>query len=253
MSGCTFWKHLSLITVAATIVPGIVIPAGAQTQAVESKQTAGPIVAQKSPRGFEDGEMRLEIPAGWTLSNTKEKPSEGTLLLEKDRYRLSLGYHVGQASGIVGGRFIEAFAMNWPGLDDAWNCSLYLREYPQPASRNLLFVNLIIDSGKDKVRENCGIPKNLGYWTVKDGTKQYEGELRWFGGYFREAYGGYFFGPDGDGCAEKVYTFTFQADSPERLPIAESPLPDNNAALEKIINEAIDIVNSIHYKRCVPW
>jgi hypothetical protein len=187
------------------------------------------------------------------VSNPQDRPPKGMLLLEKSGYRLSLGYHLGHASGIVGGRFIEAFAMNWPGLDDAWNCSLYLKEYAQPASRNLVFVNLIIDSGNDKVRENCGIQKNLGYWTAIDGAKQYQGELRWFGGYFREAYGGYFFGPDGDGCAEKAYTLTSLAGSPGRLPTAENPLRESDPALEKVINEAIDIVNSIHYKQCAPF
>ena len=253
MSAHLFCRHPSLIAVAGAIALVIAIPTHAQTP-VESKHGGRSLVAQKSVKTYEDSEIRVAIPAGWSISSSpKDKAHEGTLLIEKAGYTLSLGYHTGHASGIVDGRFIEAFAMNWPGIDDGWNCSLYLKEYSQPASRNLVFVNLIIDSGDTKVRDNCAIPKNLGYWTMKDGAKQYEGEFRWFGGYFMEAYGGYFFGPDGEGCAEKAYTLTSKATSPDRFPTAENPLPENNPALEKVIQEAIDIVNSIHYKRCSPF
>ena len=87
----------------------------------------------------------------------------------------------------------------------------------------------------------------------KTDNKEYDyGDRRWFGGYFRTKYGGYFFGGD-DGCGLKAYSLTSQATTVDRLPIADIPNQKNNPALEKTIQEAIDIVNSIHYKRCLPF
>ena len=208
---------------------------------------------------YEDREIQLRIPTGWRIlpsetSRRDARDTAGRLSLEKNGYKLSLGYHVGHTSGIIGGRFIEAFDLDWPGLDDAWTCSGYLTEDPQPASRNLMFVNVIVDTGDPKVRENCGIPKNLGVWTKTQGVKekQYVGEKRWFGGYFRSTEGGYFFGGNDDGCQFKAYTLTSEARVPDELPDAGNPLlqvPE----LQSIVQEAIDIVNSIHYKRCAPF
>ena len=176
MSGHTFWKHLSWIAVAAAIAPRIVIPASAQTQSVESNHSGVPAAAaRKSPRIYEDGEIKVEIPEAWSIvsnpnsSNPGKKHPEGTLLLVKRGYTLSLAYHTGHASGIDGGRFIEIFNIPWPGVDDGWTCGGYLREDPWPASRQLIFVNLIVESGDPKVRENCGIQRELGSWSEKDG------------------------------------------------------------------------------------
>jgi len=214
--------------------------------------------ARESQVVYEDREIRVKIPAGWRIlpspqtsrSDTADTP--GRLSVEKSGYKLSLGYHVGHASGIIGGRFIEAFDLYWPGLEDLWTCSGYLTEYPQPASRNLIFINLVIDTGDPKVRENCGISKNLGAWRENNGAKEYVGEKRWYGGYFRPEEGGYFFGGDSDDCQSKAFTLTPEAKAADELPDAGNPLlqvPD----LRNIVQEAIDIVNSIHYKRCAPF
>jgi len=72
------------------------------------------------------------------------------------------------------------------------------------------------------------------------------GERRWFGGYFTTEDGGWFFESEGDACGEKAYTLTFEADSPDMLPVM------GDSQLRRIIHEAIDIVDSIHYKRCPP-
>jgi len=248
------WKQLSSIAIAATVASGIVISVHAQTHPLESKHASSPSFEQRSPNVYEDREVKVLIPAGWSiLSNQREKSSEGRLLLEKTGYTLSLAYHASQASGIEGGRFIEVFNIPWPGLDDAWTCSGYLREAPWPASRHLIFINVIVETGDPKVRENCGIQKELGYWSEKDGHKEYDGDRRWFGGYFTTESRGYFFGGNDDGCGLKAYTLTSQATTLERLPIADIPNQNNNPALEKIINQAIDIVNSIRYKQCKPF
>lgn len=226
-------------------------PTYAQQTSAAAKQP-GPA---KSLKAYEDSEIKVRIPTGWSiLLSPKDKAHEGTLLLEKPGYTLSLAYHTGHASGIVGGRFIEIFNIAWPGLDDAWTCSGYLREEPWPASRHLIFVNVIVETGDPKVRENCGIHEELGSWSEKDRQKEYDyGDRRWFGGYFRTEHGGYFVGGDENGCGMKAYTLTSQAATPDQLPIAEIPNQNNNPALEKIIQEAIDIVNSIQYKRCRPF
>jgi hypothetical protein len=243
-------KHLSLIAIA-----GCSVLAGRTVAQVQPQ--IRPTV-QKSPNTYEDREIQVKIPAGWrTLPSPQTSRRDavdapGRLSLEKNGYKLSLGYHVGHASGIIGGRFIEAFDLNWPGLDDPWTCSAYLTEYPQPASRKLIFINLVVDTGDPRVRENCAIRKNLGTWTEKEGVKQYLGEKRWFGGYFRPTEGGYFFGGNNDDCQFKAYTLTSEAKAPDELPDAGNPVlqvPD----LQGIIQEAIDIVNSIHYKRCPPF
>jgi hypothetical protein len=78
-------------------------------------------------------------------------------------------YHTSQASGIVGGRFIEIFKIPWPGVDYAWTCGDSLKRDPWPASRQLMFVNLILDSDDARVRENCGISEPLGKWVVENG------------------------------------------------------------------------------------
>jgi len=249
-----FWRRRS-IAVAATTVLAVVIPTCARAQSVESKHRGDSVVAEKSRKTYEDSEIKVAIPGGWSiLSSPKDKAHEGRLLLEKSGYTLSLAYHTGQASGIVGGRFIEIFAIPWPGVDDQWTCSGYLREDPWPANRHLIFVNVIVETGDARVRENCGIQKELGSWITKDGQKEYDlGDRRWFGGYFRAECGGYFFGGGNDGCGQKAYTLTSQATRPERLPIADIPNQNNNPGLEKIIQEAIDIVNSIHYTRCKPF
>lgn len=213
---------------------------------------------RQSPSIYEDREIKVKIPTGWRIlpspqtSRRDAADTPGRLSLEKNGYKLSLGYHVGHASGIIGGRFVEAFDLNWPGLDDAWTCSAQLQEDPQPASRNLIFINLILDSGDPRVRENCAIARNLGKWTEKDGHRDYVAEKRWVGGYFRPAEGGYFFGGNNDDCQFKAYTLTPGATVPDELPDAGNPLMQV-PALQSIIQEAIDIVNSIHYKRCSPF
>ena len=108
-----------------------------------------------------------------------------------------------------------------------------------------MFVNIIFRTDDPEVRGKCGIPKALGYWTDKEGVRQIVGEQRWFAGFFTTAEGG-FFQYQGASCGEKAYTLTSKAKSPDELPV-----PDDRE-LRKTIAEAIDIVNSIHYKRCAP-
>jgi hypothetical protein len=172
--------------------------------------------------------------------------ADGKIVLEKGGYVLGIAYHTDHASGIEGGRFIEIFNIPWPDIDDVWTCSLYLRGSVYPASRILTFTNLVIDSGEDEVRGNCGIRQDLGSWKVKDGSRVFEGERRWFGGYFTTANGGWFFDSQGSGCGLKAYTLTYRANLPNQLPTPDDP------QLNLVTEEAIDLVNSIHYKRCPP-
>lgn len=215
----------------------------------------------KATRIYEDAEIKVVIPAGWRVAPQDEilshvgagvslgnsvSEGDGKVLMEKGRYTLGIAYHTDHASGIEGGRFIEIFDIPWPNVDDEWTCSLYLGGYVQPASRLLTFTNIIVDSGDAKVQENCGIRKDFGRWVEKDGVRSIEGIRRWFGGYFTTADGGYFFDSDGNDCGQKAYTLTFQASEPDRLPVLDDP------GLKKVVQEAIDIVDSIHYKRCPP-
>lgn len=204
---------------------------------------------------YEDSEVRVVIPNGWrliskdglrgdqkrmSLGGSVSEPSRG-LIVEKDGFTLAIAYNTTQASGIIGGRFIEIFNIPWPGIDDIWDCSMYLHQQPEPASRVLLFENVIVDDMDPKGVESCGLSKEPGAWSDEHGMKR-----RWFGGYFTDSGGGYFFGSGGEGCGEKAYTLTAEERIPERLPLVEDP------KLNKIIRESIDLVDSIRYKRCAP-
>ena len=215
----------------------------------------------KKRRVYEDSEVRIAIPPGWIVAPRDElsgnrgagaslgnsvSEASGKVVLEKADYVLGIAYHTDHASGIEGGRFIEIFNIPWPNIEDLWTCSLYLRGSVYPASRILTFTNLVVDSGDDKARENCGIRQDLGSWKVKDGSRVFEGERRWFGGYFTTADGGWFFDSQGNGCGLKAYTLTYRATMPDHLPTPDDP------QRKRMTEEAIDLVNSIHYKRCPP-
>ncbi len=238
------------IAIAVAITLSIAAPTYAGQTSVASKHRG----TAKSLKVYEDSEIKVTIPTGWSiLLSPKDKAHEGTLVLEKPEYQLSLAYHADHASGIDGGRLVEILEIPWEQDDAGVNCSGYLRREPWPASRNLIFINLVVDSGDPRVQENCDIKGGLGSWTEKAGQKEYDGDARWLGGYFAAEYGGYFFGGNDGGCGLKAYTLTSKARMPDQLPIADIPNQNNNPALEKIIQEAIDIVNSIQYRRCSPF
>ncbi len=226
--------------------------------------------AQKAPHNankqvsssvYEDDAVRIAIPAGWArasgpqpslhasyvlgvgLSDIAPIQLQGTLLLQKGNYTLGIGYRTGHASGIIGGRIIEIFEIPWDINGDDWGCLGILTRIPQPASRSLLFDNLLLNTDDEHVRSTCGIPKNLGGSTLYTGDRQ-----RWYGGYFTAVDGSYFFDenqPDQD-CQSKAYSLTTTAKTPNQLPFA------NDKHLEQVIKEATDIVGSIQYKRCAP-
>jgi hypothetical protein len=218
-------------------------PRASETETAQARPT--------SPKVFEDGEVKIPIPARWVIA-TGDHPAvaitgaKGELLLSRNNYTLALAYDTEQASGIIGGRFIEIFRVPWLGAGDAWDCSLHLSQSAQPASRTLMFINVIFRTDDPEVRGKCGIQKALGYWTDKGAGRQIVGEQRWFAGFFSTAEGGWLFQSEGTSCGEKAYTLTSKAKSPEELPLPDDP------DLRKTITEAIDIVNSIHYKRCLP-
>lgn len=227
----------------------------AKTSSSHAKRTSSNV--------YEDDEVKIRIPAGWTFA-TGEHPSVaggnglvrpyklgGYLLLSKGGYTLDLEYDTHPASGIVGHRFIEMLQIPWLDIDEAWACSSsiysYNNIYPQPASRTLMFMNITFSSGGDpNILETCGIPKDSARWIDKAGMKELVGGQRWFAGYFTTADRGWFFESDGTNCGEKAYTLTTAAKTPYELPVVDDP------DLKNAIREAIGIVNSIHYKRCRP-
>jgi hypothetical protein len=201
---------------------------------------------------YEDAGVTILIPQGWrtlkvgspddplsahppAVPQTFIPPPGRGLLLSSKGFTLTLAFNTGHASPIKGGRFPEIFRIPWlEDVSDSWACGGYLREHPQPVSRTLLFVNMIVESLDSEAREKCEFPKDVPL------------EPHWFGGYFTTARGGYFFESDGPECMEKAYTLTSAAKTPLKLPHADDP------TLQRIIGEAIDIVASIHYKRCPP-
>jgi len=261
MSSRTLGRSILSAAVAAAIFCGLTISARAQVQPAEAKpaQASKPGVGGKSAKAYEDAQIKVAIPDGWrvvpdaeVVKPTKVSVSLGNsvsggqgIFLEKNGYTLAIACNTGHASGIEGGRFIEIFNIPWPEVEDVSSCSGYFGRSVQPVNRTLTFTNLIVDTGDPRLQENCGI-HGAGHWTEKDGVKSFEGERRWFGGFFTTVDGGYFFDSGDEGCGLKAYTFTSQASTPDQLPVVDDP------ALKKMVQEAIDIVDSIHYKRCAP-
>jgi hypothetical protein len=207
---------------------------------------SSPTRDRSKPEIYEDDDVNIAIPVGWSRSVPKHP--EGQLFLEKNGYTLALIYRAGHASGITGGRFIEALKIPWLNVDDAWTCSTVLKDFPQPASRTLLFKNILINTADPHVRKQCGIPKDLSQEvSLPNGGKVSEGN-RWFAGYFTSAVGGFFFEESDprSGCLSKLYTLTSPAQKPEQLPLPQ------DANLRRTVQESIDIVDSIQYKRCAP-
>src|SRR5579872_3180411 len=110
------------------------------------------------PDVFEDDEVRIPIPNGWTVSSGDHPAvdpygngaagnsvdnAKGKLLLRKGRYTLAIAYDTEHASGVTGGRFIEALTIPWLDPMEAWECNGSFTAIPQPASRMLIFQNLI--------------------------------------------------------------------------------------------------------------
>jgi hypothetical protein len=261
MSSRTLTRTI-LSVVLATMIGGWTVSSRAQVQPAQPKSTPArePRVRGETTKNYEDAEIKVAIPTGWRVvpedeikKHTKVSVSLGNsvsggygVFLEKNGYTLAVAYNTSHASGVEGGRFNEIFTIPWPSLDDdGLECSGYFARSVQPASRVLTFTNLTVDTGDPRVQGSCGI-HSAGHWTEKDGVKNFEGERRWFGGFFTTADGGYFFDSNDEGCGLKAYTFTSQVSTPERLPVVGDP------ALKKMIQEAIDIVDSVHYKRCAP-
>jgi len=241
------------VLVLGVVTCGLALNSDGQVPSAKPRKSETETAQERptSPKVFEDDEVKIPIPAGWMIARGDHPAvaiagAKGELLLSRNNYTLALAYDTEQVSGIIGGRFIEVLRIPWLDTGDAWDCSLLLGSYPQPASRTLMFINTFFPTGSPEVREKCGIKKALSYWTNEGGTKQIVGEQRWFAGSFTTAEGGWFFQSDGTNCGQKAYTLTSKAKTPEEL-----PLPDD-ADLRKTITEAIDIVNSIHYKRCPP-
>jgi hypothetical protein len=177
----------------------------------------GAASAQTTPSVYEDDEVRITIPPSWSHA-TGNYPSiepyrvDGTvvlgnsvsqapakLFLQKGGYTLALAYRTGHASGVEGGRFIEAFNIPWLKPDQAWGpCSGVLAYIPQAASRTLLFQNIVFETGSSKVRAQCGLPKQMGESIGEGLRRRFIGERRWYGGYFTDhagngSGGGFFF------------------------------------------------------------
>ena len=254
-------KATLLLLVLGAVSSGFALNSMAQVPSLELRtaETKTAHERRTSPKVYEDDEVNIRIPVGWMIA-TGDHPAvapydgagssitqaKGKLILSKNNYTLALAYDAEHASGPEGGRFIEILRIPWLDANEAWDCSLHLSQYPQPASRTLMFMNIIFRTDDPEVREKCGIQRDLGYWANEAGTRRIVGEQRWFAGFFTTAERGWFFQSDGASCKEKAYTLTSKAKTPDELPVTD----DHD--LRNIIAEAIDIVNSIHYKRCAP-
>ena len=232
------------------------IPRATQKQATQAKSIR--------PNIYEDSEVKFPVPSGWSVSvpdnhaiSKKDYPATpqtfaptpgSGIFLSKNGYTLTLAFESGHASGVTGGRLIEILQVPW--IDDPFegvDCSSLLRRNKQPVNRTLVFINFILDPNDSEIREKCEIPNDFGGKASDEGTKDHAVGQRWFAGQFTTTvHGGWFFESDGVDCGEKAYILTSAARTPIELPLA------NDLALKKVIQEAIGMVASIHYKRCPP-
>lgn len=247
------WQRLS----CTLIVAGYLSVVSSYAQAITPKSQRSDSHATTSV--YENEQIKLVIPADWTVvNNTNSRldqfaeigasitSAKGKLFLKKAGYTLGIAYETQQTSGITGGRLIEILSIPWPNVDDEQSCSGSLSRVPQPASRELMFVNLIIDSDNPEVRKYCGLKQDLGHWADQDQGESFVGERRWFAGYFTTADDGFFFDSEGTGCGQKAYVLVHWAKTPQEPPIARE------TELRKTVDQVIDMVDSIKYKRCPP-
>lgn len=217
------------------------------------------------PSFFENAEIGIHIPPGWSVSVPDYDPYSKTqfpsmtafnalagldprsgLILTKNGYTLALAYETGHTSGVEGGRFEEEFRMPWIEDDQGSECSLHFKTSQHPVDGALIFTDLILDPSNPDVRKVCVLPENFANKANGKGSKRLMGKHRWFAGSFSTATQGWFMDSSNPYCADKAYALTSPATTPNELPLAEDP------ALKNIVNEAIGIVGSIRYKRCAP-
>jgi len=118
-----------------------------------------------------------------------------------------------------------------------------LERVPQPATRDLMLINLYLRTDDEKTRAECELDKDL---TLRDSKGPYDSR-RWLGGFFT-ADGGYFI-DDAKACdegMEKSYTLTSTGKAAGQLPV------QRDRTLRDAVYGAIDIIRSIHYKQCPP-
>jgi hypothetical protein len=258
------WKSFVALAIVYVVAHGPVMATSGQTPSVKPPQEPKAHAPRSPLNVYEDDEVRIQIPSGWSVSIPNNYPISkmdypavvqtfapgpgNGLFLARDGYTLTLAFEAGHASGVTGGRFIEVFQIPW--IDDpfeGWGCSGFLRRNPQPVNRTLQFINLTLDPNSSEIREKCDIPNDFDGRASDEGTKGHAVGQRWFAGQFTTTvHGGWFFESDGVGCGEKAYILTSAARTPIELPFANDP------ALKQVIQEAIGIVASIHYKRCPP-
>jgi hypothetical protein len=138
-------KHLSLFLFVAALACGVSAKTHAQEPPQEPKTAKRPQPTGNDTPVFEDSEVKIVIPRGWRI--VVRKP-DSELVLERGDYKLSIAYHAGPAGPVEGGRFLEAFDIPWPNVDDGSTCALYFDTDVLPASRVLLFKTLIVDTSK---------------------------------------------------------------------------------------------------------
>jgi len=251
-----FWRTIPLATLTLIIAGHESVRA--LGTALQSPPSNLPSPSGQSPVTYEDNEVKVVVPADWdqiTLPKTADDPAfrriparlwvrlppaKTGLVLASGRYTLVLNFQSGHASGVEGGRFIEAFNIPWiEDGADVWACGGYLRQFPQPVNRELIFINYWLKGQTPEGRPVCGVPEELD-------KRRGMAARPWLAGYFTTAEGSWFFHSDGAGCPMRTYTLTTDAETPQELPDALDP------TLQRVIAEAIRIVDSIQYKRCPP-
>ncbi|MFA5991132.1 MAG: hypothetical protein WC794_02730 [Candidatus Doudnabacteria bacterium] len=206
-------------------------PMGDPSPAVSANQIADKI--------YETPNLKVEIPAGWTVTEAVKTVYEGSVVKKianpaavniiKGDYILYINTEAGQASGVEGGRFgeiasgapsAEAVVKEWPGVCGS--------PQSQPAFLNFKRVDLF--SGPKDKTDFCNAPTN--------------NSTAWFFSYITGAKGGYFnyYNADGSEPTGYVITMSYNSNDVNKLPT------QGNSELVKVLDEMTAIARTLQIK-----
>jgi hypothetical protein len=256
-------KWLGFAAVLASFASLAAVVSRAQSQ---NQQGAASPAAPQTPNVYEDDRIRVSIPDGWTLSKptatlttvagASETQTVPGAVLTKGKYKLYLLTHHGQASGAPGGRFGEITPYVAPWFDAGSTCDWYLHTEAARVTTQLSRVDNYYDTAhptvqvpEDEQPQDCGEPSAAGVF--------------WYGSFFQQTCpavaktpedtdcGGYFiYYPDlvgkhvdnMDASAEMTFSLAYDTTDPTASP------RQGDTNLQKMLEEASAIVNSITYK-----
>ncbi len=180
------------------------------------------------PGVYEDEVIKLAYPEGWKKQEVAQPVK--TAILNKKNYTVVVATNYLTAGNIDPGQLAELVStvVPWLPLENATECMKYLTDETKTVNGNVKLHNLYFSTGSASadVKKKCGNPSM--------------GGVLWYGSYF-EQNGEYFIGPD---LTRQIFAaVVYHADSADKLPYK------GDANLATILNEAVEMIKNIEYKK----